>query len=118
VKAALVVLLLIEAAGSMTWRSDRCGARTYPRLITFKTDGTFEAFDLVAPCPARAQCKWSGVVTRKGRWKDVGRTRVLTIDDDLRAELGRALPTELELTTSGAPSESIDGGSCSYVPAS
>lgn len=57
-----------------SWVSPSCGARTYPRAIQFKSDGSFAAQDLISPCPPRAVCVWSGVVNNKGAFtvkKDV-----------------------------------------------
>ncbi|MER7173184.1 hypothetical protein [Streptomyces mesophilus] len=53
-----------------TWISPRGGAgRAYERRITFERDGSFAMQDLVAPCPPKVQCVWSGIVHIDGTYR-------------------------------------------------
>lgn len=50
------------------WKNGSCGERNYLRLITFNSDGKFEARDEVAPCPEGAECVSSGIIEWSGSW--------------------------------------------------
>ncbi|MDD5306105.1 MAG: hypothetical protein PHU25_02180 [Deltaproteobacteria bacterium] len=58
-----------KASFSGSFESGACGARNYPRKITFRADGGFTALDMVAPCPPGARCVWSGIIEWSGSWK-------------------------------------------------
>ncbi|MBC9713342.1 hypothetical protein H9Y04_12255 [Streptomyces sp. TRM66268-LWL] len=80
-----------------TWISPRGGAdRAYERRITFARDGSFAMQDLVAPCPPKVQCVWSGIVHIDGTYHvDKGEVRLTyaTVGGQGVAEL----PTGFEL---------------------
>lgn len=98
------------------WESVSCGERKYPRIIEFDTRGGFRADDLVSPCPPKALCVWSGIVTRQGKYSVSGRTVTLTLEGSApAAPQGSAFPTVLDLGP--GPIESAAGARCEYVPA-
>jgi hypothetical protein len=106
------------ATGSLvgSWTSASCGERAYPRQITFAEGGTFQAADLVSPCPPKVVCVWSGIINYKGRFAVSGSSVTLTVQDGGAGPGGRPFPTSLGLSANGAPLETADGKSCTYAP--
>ncbi len=99
-----------------TWKSASCGARKYERKIYFETDGTFQAEDLVSPCPPGTVCVWSGIVVTHGTYTASGSTITLTPKEGSAQAKppAAALPTTLTLDAQGNVTESADGVSCTY----
>lgn len=77
-----------------TWQSPGCGARKYARELTLGADGTFNARDLVSPCPKDASCVWSGIVERKGTYAS-GAGRLTLSVSDAGKPAGEPLPGRL-----------------------
>lgn len=98
---------MAAASAAGDWSSESCGARTYERRLHLKADGYFTAEDLVSPCPEGAQCVWSGIETRRGKWKQ-GSKILLLREEPSVAKMGPAFP--LELDWDGRLRE----GSCEY----
>lgn len=100
-----------------TWKSPSCGARGYERRIYFETDGTFQAEDLVSPCPPGTVCVWSGIVVTHGTFVVTGGTVALTPKPGSGGgKPGAAeLPKSLVWDAQGALSEAAaDGSKCAY----
>ena len=101
-----------------TWQSASCGARTYTRRLILHDSGSFEAFDLVSPCPPGAVCVWSGIIRWGGTWKlEPGRV-VLSVEAKDGAPLPEHRPGSLQVDTRReAPVlvEDAEGASCPYV---
>jgi len=97
------------------WTSPSCSKRTYPREITFDSNGIWSARDLVSPCPPNAKCVWSGIVDRSGKSKLEG-TKVLLIPNEgsERSQAGSPFPTEMSFDAGVLSEPSDDGGSCHY----
>lgn len=97
---------------SGTWSSASCGKRTYERIISVASNGTFVADDRVSPCPPGTQCIWSGIVHRKGTWKRVALTLALFPDEAVGGkQAGEPFPSTL--APAGAGIE--DDYGCAYV---
>lgn len=79
-----------------TWMSPSCAERAYARFITFEA-GAFTAEDRVAPCPPGAQCIWSGVVHRSGRYSIDGDVIHLQTERGGQASAGAAFPERMRL---------------------
>ncbi|MCB9741022.1 MAG: hypothetical protein H6741_17125 [Alphaproteobacteria bacterium] len=60
-----------------TWTSASCHERQYERQIRINADDTYQASDLISPCPPDVTCVWSGVVIYSGTWEREGDTIVL-----------------------------------------
>lgn len=93
-----------------TWTSASCGGRTYAREITLATDKTFVARDLVAPCPPKVACVWSGIVERKGTWTLDGTKLTLTTDPNVK-EKTPGSPLERSLSFDAGI---VREGDCAY----
>lgn len=109
---------LLPAGASIegSWISPSCGARTYPRLITFD-DGQFQATDLISPCPYGLVCIWSGIVKTLGTYAVSGDTIELTVLDGWSGK-GQPLPASMTIDpATEAPAEVADGELCPYTPA-
>jgi len=100
-----------------TWLSPSCGERTYARLLTFEPDGRFTAEDRVAPCPAGAQCVWSGVVYRSGTFSIEGETVHLQTEQPSRNGPGVPLPEQFTLADGLVERGAGDAGpvDCAYL---
>jgi hypothetical protein len=96
------------------WTNDSCAPRKYPRTILVAADGTFEANDMVSPCPPRAQCAWSGIETTRGTWTFSAPQTLHLKPASAPARGQSSFPTTLSFTTS-ALLETHDGVSCSYI---
>ena len=94
------------------WVSSSCGARQYPRHITFDDQSGFSASDLVSPCPAGVACVWSGIVVRHGRWSSDGRRVTLTVSGAPPRQ-GAPFPETLELSP-GPTEKDASGAICPY----
>jgi len=106
-----------DAGLAGTWLSPSCGARTYPRLLTFGADGRFTAEDRVAPCPPGARCIWSGTVYRSGTYSIEGETIHLQIEEPQQQRPGAPFPERLTLAGGPVEREVGDGGTaidCAY----
>jgi hypothetical protein len=97
------------------WGSPACGARTYPRKIQFNNGGTFEAQDLVSPCPPKTACIWSGIVINKGTYVVEGGTIKLAVSQPGGPQ-AKPLPMAMAVdAATAAPVEmSPDGQRCAY----
>lgn len=100
---------VLDAIGS--WSGSRCPARDYQRILEFKDSGRFVATDLVAPCPAGAQCIWSGIVVREGKWRNRGTALIELLPDDTDPhQPARPLPGAVALDTqTGELYEAVPG---------
>ena len=97
------------------WISPSCGARKYERRFTFADDGTFEALDLVSPCPKGMACVWSGIVTSKGTWKMAGDQIRLAVTAPGTGPGSAGLPATLALDpATHAPVERAGSTTCVY----
>jgi hypothetical protein len=98
------------------WVSPACGARTYARKIQFNNGGTFEALDLVSPCPPKVACMWSGIVTNTGTYVVEGGSIKLSIAQPGAGPNARPIPAALAIdAASSAPVEmSPEGQRCAY----
>jgi hypothetical protein len=85
-----------KAAFSGSFESGACGARNYLRKITFHADGRFAALDMVAPCPPKARCVWSGIVDWSGTWK-LAERRVALEMSALAGKQPEHVPAEFEI---------------------
>lgn len=94
------------------WVSSSCGARQYPRHITFDDRNGFSASDLVSPCPAGVVCVWSGIVVRHGRWSSDGHRVTLTVSGAPPRQ-GAPFPEALELSP-GPTENDASGAICPY----
>jgi hypothetical protein len=85
------------------------------RKIQFNNGGTFEAQDLVSPCPPKTACMWSGIVLNKGTYVTQGGTIQLTITQ-AGGPQAKPLPTTFAIDpASAAPVEtSPEGQRCLY----
>lgn len=99
-----------------TWISPACGGRTYVRKIQLNNGGTFEALDLVSPCPPKVACMWSGIVTNKGTYVVEGGSIKLSISQPGVGPNVRPLPAAMAIEpASSAPVEtSPEGQRCAY----
>ena len=98
-----------------TWESASCGARTYPRRITFADAAAFTAEDLVSPCPKGTQCIWSGIINRSGTYKIEKDVVTLTVSKASNGPAKTQFPPSLTLDGSRAPVEAgSDGKPCAY----
>lgn len=96
-----------------SWKSPRCGARTYAREVTFTAEGTVSGNELVSPCPPNVDCVWSGIVSWKGTYKEAAGTLSLTVTPDGAAKV--TLPSSLRWDAGrGALVEDPDGDACAY----
>ena len=50
------------------WENSSCADRKYRRQINFQEGDKFVAVDEVAPCPPKARCVWSGIISWHGTW--------------------------------------------------
>ncbi|MCP4920327.1 MAG: hypothetical protein GY913_25785 [Proteobacteria bacterium] len=98
-----------------SWRGEACGARAYPRELTFLPDFRYQGRDLVSPCPEGATCVWSGIVQFEGTWKDDGPFLTLTETSTDGAGQGSPRPTVLRRAQSGhLTEEQSEGVICGY----
>jgi hypothetical protein len=99
------------------WTSPSCGARTYPRKIQFDRGGSFEAQDLVSPCPPKTACIWSGIVINRGTYAVEPRTIRLSVPQPRTGPNAQPFPTTLAIDgASSAPVEtSAEGAKCAYA---
>jgi hypothetical protein len=100
-----------------SWRSPSCEKRTYERKLQFDKSESFEAQDLVSPCPPDVVCFWSGVVHRAGTYAVVDEKIKLVVREPRTSSLGQPFPTELVIDpATSAPVEiSPTGEACKYV---
>ena len=99
------------------WTSPSCGERKYERQLTLHPDGTFEAADLVSPCPKGVQCVWSGIAIARGTWKQSGASIRLEAAPTESKRPGQPLPEELGIDpATSAPVERAGGAACVYQP--
>lgn len=97
------------------WVSPSCSGRTYARKIQFDKAGSFDAQDLVSPCPPKVQCIWSGIVNNRGTFTVEGTTVRLAITQP-GGPKGQPLPPTLALDPkTSAPMETQDGAKCVYT---
>lgn len=102
-----------------TWESASCGGRAYPRSLTFADATSFNAQDLVSPCPKGTQCIWSGIITRSGTYKTEKDLVTLTTAKTSNGPAKTQFPTTLTLDASRSPVEAgTDGKPCVYRQAS
>jgi hypothetical protein len=98
-----------------TWESASCGARTYPRNITFADASAFSAEDLISPCPKGTACIWSGIVNSHGKYRVEKDAVSLLVDAPGPGPHNVQFPTRLTLDATGAPIETgSDGKTCTY----
>lgn len=98
------------------WTSPSCGARTYARTLQFDRGSAFEAQDLVAPCPPKVQCIWSGIVGNKGTYAVEGSTIRLNVTQPGSNAKAQPLPTTLGIDpTTSAPVETAGATKCVYA---
>jgi hypothetical protein len=98
-----------------TWESASCGARTYPRRITFAEPASFTAEDLVSPCPKGTTCVWSGIINRSGTYKVAKDLVTLSVSKTGNGPAKTQFPESLTLDASRAPVEAgSDGKPCAY----
>ncbi len=102
-----------------TWESASCGARAYPRKITFSEGAaaapTFSAEDLVSPCPKGTTCVWSGIIIRSGTYKTDKDIVTLTVSKASNGPAKTTFPPSLTLDTNRTPIEAgSDGKPCAY----
>jgi hypothetical protein len=101
-----------------TWESASCGARAYPRRITFADATVFTAEDLVSPCPKGTQCIWSGIINRTGTYKTQKDIVTLTVSKTTTGPAKTQFPPSLTLDASHALIEAgSDGKPCAYTHA-
>jgi hypothetical protein len=96
------------------WASDKCDKRTYARWIDLTPDGHVAGRDRVSPCPEKAVCVWSGIVSWEGQWKAAGDRITLTVSS---SGGGPAIELPKELvwdTTANAPAEIHGEVRCPY----
>lgn len=104
-----------DASLAGTWVSPSCGDRKYERILTLGADGTFQAKDMVSPCPPNVQCIWSGIVDRKGRYTRSGDTLTLAVEGPA-GDRAKPLPATLTIDkATGAPAEQAGGATCVYT---
>jgi hypothetical protein len=102
-----------------TWESASCGARAYPRKITFSEGAaaaaTFSAEDLVSPCPKGTTCVWSGIIVRSGTYKTEKDIVTLTVGKASNGPAKTTFPPSLTLDSNRTPIEAgSDGKPCAY----
>lgn len=101
-----------------TFSSPKCGERPYERRITFEEGGAFKAEDRVSPCPPGAQCIWSGIVDRSGRYEVRGGGIELTVTGGDSNAAAKPLPSSLGFDAEkGVPFEASPEGRCLYQKA-
>jgi hypothetical protein len=107
------------AAGSLagTWESASCGARAYPRRITFAEPASFSAEDLVSPCPKGTTCVWSGIINRSGSYKTQKDIVTLTVSKTGNGPAKTQFPPSLTLDSHGLVEAGSDGKPCAYTHA-
>ena len=100
--------------GGANWSSPSCGERTYERTLSLRPDFTFSAEDRVSPCPAGAQCIWSGVVPWSGTWTPSPEPRGVYLSESevQNGERTQPRPKLLVYGTDGRLME--DGTDCAY----
>lgn len=64
------------------WKSLPCSGRDYVRELNLYQDGTYEARDLVSPCPEGATCIWSGIEVHKGTWGRDADTGLVRLENE------------------------------------
>ena len=82
--------------GVGTYVGAACTGRSYERVVTLGSEGTIEVVDRVSPCPPGAQCVWSGIVVRSGKYSVQGPT-----------ELGKPFRVVLSLAGAQDPKASV-----------
>jgi len=99
-----------------SWLSPSCGERTYGRQLHLAADGTFQAQDLVSPCPPKVACVWSGIIHRQGTYTLADGKIVLTEKGEAGPQ-GKPLPATLGVDSSThAPFETDSAGKvCPYA---
>jgi hypothetical protein len=111
ITAPAVTLITLDG----TWESASCGARAYPRRITFAEAARFIAEDLISPCPKGVSCIWSGIINRQGTYRVEKDTVSLTVNKTSSGPAKSELPPTLTLDASRAPVETGDDGKpCVY----
>jgi hypothetical protein len=99
-----------------TWESASCGARAYPRHLTFADATAFSAEDLVSPCPKGTQCIWSGIINRTGTYKTQKDIVTLTVSKTTTGPAKTQFPPSLTLDSNHALIEAgSDGKPCAYT---
>jgi hypothetical protein len=103
----------VDPVGS--WENGSCGDRDYNRRVNFLASGSFTALDLVAPCPPKAQCVWSGIIRWSGTWELDGELIRIVVKQD-GERMPEALPTEFVVLARDPLSigERIGGIVCPY----
>ena len=82
--------------GVGTYVGAACNGRSYERVVTLGSEGAIEVVDRVSPCPPGAQCVWSGIVVRSGKYSVRGPT-----------ELGKPFRVVLSLVGAQDPKASV-----------
>lgn len=99
------------------WTSNGCGARQYRRTLELRADGTFQADDIVHPCPGECVVQW--VARREGTWALQGndlKVVVSKVDDPQnQAKDGQPLPGSLLADQTGVAERAGSGPLCRYV---
>jgi len=102
-----------------SWRSPRCGARGYPRLLSIAGNGKASGSELVSPCRPGTRCVWSGVVLFSGTWSAEGNDAI-ALQLARRSGSGPAvqLPERLLWDAAAHAPAGLDGAErCAYEPA-
>jgi len=83
--------------------------------MEFTAGGTFEAHDLVSPCPPKVACIWSGIVDSNGTYA-VASGMIRLAPAQPGNPKAQPLPATLAIDpTTGAPLETAASGKCVYA---